>query len=115
MRVIKRVAKQEVEIEVYQGITSGGDGSVAYDSPQTIEGRFVEMTEVARSADGEEVRTTLSGWVDGIESPLPAENDRITFPVSGRTYKVIEADTRRELDAGAAVDHVKVKCIEEGA
>ena len=101
-----------VDVEVRTG--QDGQGAPSYDTPVEIDARVVEEEDVARNADGVEVRTTLTVFVDPDQSVIPAEQDRLTWPAGGAdTFIVVARSRPRRILGDGAVDHAMLKCREE--
>lgn len=107
MRVLKRLTTETVGVEVFSGLD--GQGSPSYQASQDIEARVVREDERIVGSDGTDQKTTLTLWVEGSESPLPDEGDRITY--SGTTY--IGMDRYEGRDFENNVTHVRLRCREE--
>lgn len=88
-----------VGVQVYGGFT---DGKPAYGSSSDISAQVVFEDRVMKNSDGEDVRTTLTLWVDGGELPLPDHQDQVT--VSGIAH-IVEF-RRKVTDIDGALDHV---------
>lgn len=98
---------ETVAVEPFSSLD--GQGAPSYGASQNVEARVVRTDEQTVDADGSDMRTDLTLWVDAGESPLPDERDRLTY--GGVTYIVAERVEGK--DFGASVDHVRVRCREE--
>lgn len=105
--LLKRHAELEtVTVEPY--LTVDGQGKPSYDTAAEIVGRVVREDDVARTREGDEIKSVATVWVDGEQSPLPVYNDRVT--VTGLVGIVVEHVERRTLRN--VLDHVRVKLRE---
>lgn len=86
-----------------------GQGKPSYGAASDVLGRVVHEDTVARGSQGEEVKAVATIWISGAQSPLPAENWRVT--TSAMVGIVVERQEGRVL--AGAVDHVRVKLIAE--
>lgn len=107
MRALKRVTTETVAVEPFSGLD--GQGAPSYGASQNIEARVVREDEQVIDADGDEIRTTLTLWVDADESPLPAEQDRVT--VDGTVYIGVSRYEGKSFRAD--VTHVRLRCREQ--
>ena len=109
--LLKRAANLEtIELEAHTG--QDDQGVPTYESAVEIEGRVVRVDEFVTNPDGSVTRTPLMVWVDGDEV-LPDEEDRLT--TRSKIFIVKErVEVRRFRSPALALDHVKLKCREEG-
>jgi len=103
----RRVQLETVEIEVYAG--RDGQGMASYDSAVEIEARVVREDAVVMISGGTEVKTVLTLWVPGDQSPLPGDQDRITY--ESEAYVVVDRKEGKTLKG--VIDHVRAQCREE--
>jgi len=107
--IIDRHATLEtITVEVDTGDTDG-QGIPVFDSEVDISAYVVREDKLAVSADGSEIRTSLTIWVPAGEDVLPAEGDRITYGTGtyiGREYKEVSR-------LNGDVSHVRLRCSEE--
>jgi len=107
--VIDRHATLEtITVEVDTGDTDG-QGIPVFDSGVDVSAFVVEEDKLAVSADGSEIRTSLTIWVPADEDVLPAEGDRITYGTDtyiGREYKRIKR-------LNGELQFIRLRCQEE--
>jgi len=107
--VIDRHATLEtITVEVDTGDTDG-QGIPVFDSEVDISAYVAREDKLAVSADGSEVRTSLTIWVPAGEDVLPDEGDRITRGTEnfiGREYREIKR-------LNGDVSHIRLRCSEE--
>lgn len=114
--LLKRHATPE-DIQVQQCTGLDGQGKPTYNAAVSIKGNVLRHVAVTRSNNavlmqpGDQVDVMATVWVDGEQSRLPAENDRITL-ADGSVGIVVDFKERRWIQSGI-VDHVRVKLREE--
>lgn len=110
-RTLRRASVTEVEVERF--VQFDGQSSASYDAVQKIMARVVREDQVQKRADGTEVRTQYSVWVDAGELVVPIWHDRLTFDTLGeRRTAIVEFHDERKTLKGV-IDHVKLLCREE--
>lgn len=112
MLAIKRMAKQEVQVERFAKF--GKSSERQYEPPITVNARVVGDDEVVELSDGNTVVTQYVIYVDGGASYLPVWHDRLTFMVRGEehTAVVVKREEGKSLRS-TAVDHVVLFAREE--
>jgi len=105
--LVGRHATTTVELEEWAG--SDGQGKPTYDSPVEITVRIRYRASSIIDGDGTRVSTSVMAWVPADQTPMPEEDDRITWNDS--TFIVVEV--KDVLDLGGDLQFRKIKCREE--
>jgi hypothetical protein len=110
-RTLRRSAVTEVAVERFTSFD--GQSTPTYQHQGTVMARVVREDRLTKRADGSEIRTQYTIWIDAGESPLPLWRDRLAFETlgEGRTA-VVEIHEEKKTLRGA-VDHVRLLCREE--
>ena len=97
LQITRDLPKETMSFEPFIGID--GDGQESYDTPLSFEANRMEYDAATKEAeqfvvlpDGSRVRTPVTLYVQGDETNVPAQEDRVTLPDS-RTMIVAERKT----------------------
>lgn len=96
----RRAGRETVGVEAVSG--HDGQGQPTYADPENISAFVIEEDKAVTGADGSDVRTSLTVHVPQDETPVPDENDRLTY--DGRTFIVVEKYQGRRI-TGTVVYH----------
>lgn len=94
-----------VAVETFGGFTNG---KPTYGSSTNISAQVREQDKIIKNDAGEDVRVSLTLWVDQGESVYPTNQARVTY--SGSTY-IVEV-FKRVTGIDGVLDHVKAMCRE---
>lgn len=97
-------------ISLEQMLTVSKQGKPSYDSPIDLDARVVREDALVKLGNGSEVRTTVTLWLEGSQTPLPRNQDRITT-ADGLVGIVVEVLQRKRLDG--SLDHVRARLREQ--
>jgi hypothetical protein len=104
--VKRHLTLQDVALSTW--VSTTGQGAIVYGTPVTVAMRIAFIDEIIRGADGEEIKSAGTFWIDSEETLLPVAGDRIyiiTRATFDRYFIVLDARLMRSLQSGA-VDHV---------
>lgn len=85
-------------------------GMPSYSAPVTIQARVIREDVLVPGPAGQEVTTALTLWIPSSQTPVPRENDRITY--RNRTYIGVELEVPKYIRSGM-VSHSRLRCREE--
>lgn len=105
---LDRAVKEIIMLAADNGVDE--QGMPVYLTPVAIEGRVVRGDEVVRLANGSEIKTFVTAWIDSAQVPLPSTDDRIVL-ASGLIGIVVERTEGKTLQG--VLDHVRIKAREE--
>lgn len=99
---------QTVQVLAYASVD--GQGKPTYAASVNISGRVVREDVVVRAANGEDIRTVATVWVDGAQSPLPKVDDKLQL-ADGLVGIVVERVDGRTIQD--VLDNVRVRIREQ--
>lgn len=105
MEVLRQqLGVEAIALEKVAGVD--GQGMPSYATAVGIEGRTVREDAVVQVANGDVVRTFITSWIDASQSPLPEDQDRVTF--SDATVGIVVEVLQRKTLAGV-LEHVRIR------
>lgn len=112
----KALDKETLELEPFAGLD--GQGLPSYSSPVEFDANVIERNmpspgrEFVVDTDGSRIDTPVTLYVEGDETNVPDEQDRVT--IDSEPYIVVERLTYRGLGmTRSQLDHIKLRLREE--
>lgn len=106
----RQLTFQTVGVELYDGITTGGQGVPTYQASEDVDAVVKVEEELVRGSEGRDVRTTRTLYFYPPDSPVPTSRSRVT--IDGTAFIVEEVEEFYELRS-PTLHHTRVRCREE--
>lgn len=106
--LLRHAKLQTITVKALTGVD--GQGKPAYGTGANISGKVVREKQVVRLANGSEINTSVSAWIDGAQTTLPDTDDRLEF-ADGTVGIVVERKDVRSVTTDV-LDHIRLRLRE---